>query len=183
MPQVTKQNISPAMDQLRGMRLNPRIQNIESADEDANRVIKTDPAAGTLVTAGQEVVVYKGTGVPSVPVPSLYGKTKEQAQAELQNVGLQIDLNWKYQETPDPSQIDRVVAWLPNGNARKGDKVSITLGKAIQQIPLPDVRNMQVAQARQSLAAGNFKITEEQVDRVCAALRALVQHRPAARAA
>ena len=164
MPQVTKQNISPAMDQLRGMRLNPRIQNIESADEDANRVVKTDPAAGTLVTAGQEVVVYKGTGVPSVPVPSLYGKTKEQAQAELQNVGLQIDLNWKYQETPDPSQIDRVVAWLPNGNARKGDKVSITLGKAIQQIPLPDVRNMQVAQARQSLAAGNFKITEEQVD-------------------
>lgn len=64
-----------------------RTEQDNSPDFPADRVTKTEPAAGTAVDAGSEVVLFVSTG--QVELPDLRGQTREAALATLNSLKLQ----------------------------------------------------------------------------------------------
>lgn len=68
--------------------LEARFVDQESASVPEGDVIGQDPAAGVRIPAGSTVVVTLSTGVATVAVPDLTGRTVDQAATELQAAGL-----------------------------------------------------------------------------------------------
>lgn len=163
MPSVVKKAIGPATNELTMMHLRPKVVDVESSDDDLNKVLRTDPQAGTQVHAGQEVTVFKGIGVPLIQVPDLRGMTKDQAQATLERAGFRLDTP-RMAETPDPSMVGKVLSQSETGSLKKGSLVGVTLGQPVQQVKVPDVRNLPVNTARQALEAANFKVATQDTD-------------------
>lgn len=63
-----------------------------SATVAAGNVTRTDPAIGSEILEGSEVVIYISSGVPEIPVnlPDLVGLSKADAEAELERFGLKL---------------------------------------------------------------------------------------------
>lgn len=74
-----------------GFRVSVEYAYSDSVEE--GKVIKTSPSANTSAAKGETVVVYVSQGKESkdVEVPSLIGKTKEEAQKALKDAGLKLD--------------------------------------------------------------------------------------------
>jgi serine/threonine-protein kinase len=94
-------------------------------------VIRTNPAAGTVLEVGQTVTLVVSAGREQVIVPNVVEKTEETARQELGLAGFEIQVT--EQALPAGSPDDgRVLAQSPAGGQRAdvGSTVSITVGRA-----------------------------------------------------
>jgi serine/threonine-protein kinase len=94
-------------------------------------VIRTNPAAGTVLEVGETVTLVVSAGPEQVIVPNVVEKTEETARQELGLAGFEIQVT--EQELPPGSPDDgRVLAQSPPGGQRAdvGSTVSITVGRA-----------------------------------------------------
>ena len=96
-----------------------------------DRVIRTDPPAGTPQPKGAEITVIVSSGPEQVTVPSVVGLTEANAINTLQAKGFVADV--AEQETVDPAQDQRVISQDPTGNstAPKGSTVRIVVGRLV----------------------------------------------------
>jgi serine/threonine-protein kinase len=94
LPDVTSQNVNAAESTLRRDGLHTKVQPDTSASTVPNtRVLRTTPAAGSTVKKGQTVTLVTGDQGPPVTVPSnLIGQSVQSAKAELQQLGLQSNV-------------------------------------------------------------------------------------------
>src|SRR5207253_6411054 len=67
---------------------------------DADKVIGTNPPAGTSVPKGSKVQLIVSTGKEQIRVPNVVGLSKSDATTELQNAGLQVTV--REVTSPDP---------------------------------------------------------------------------------
>ncbi|HSJ29334.1 MAG TPA: Stk1 family PASTA domain-containing Ser/Thr kinase [Acidimicrobiia bacterium] len=104
-----------------------------SNDVDRGRVIRTDPGPGSL-PPGFEVLVVISDGVEPIPVPSLLGMDEATARAQLEALGLVLEVNNSTIEVSDPTQVGLIQAQNPTQPAVlfPGDIVRVTLGAAPQ---------------------------------------------------
>lgn len=65
-------------------------QFVYSSQYSEGEVIGTDPAAGTSVTADQQVVMKVSKGAQKISIPSLTGKSDSDAQAAIKSAGLKV---------------------------------------------------------------------------------------------
>jgi eukaryotic-like serine/threonine-protein kinase len=94
------------------------------------RVIRTEPPADTEVPVPSNVIVVVSDGVEPVPVPDLFGQTRNEAEAELRALGLVLRVAATTIEVQDPDLDGRVVAQVPEGGVvvPKGTTVNVSLG-------------------------------------------------------
>lgn len=105
----------------------------EYSDEiERGRVIRTDPGPDTPLPPGYEVLVVLSDGPEPIPVPNLIGMEVDTARAELEALGLVLEVNNSTIEVSDPEQVGRIQAQNPTQPATlfPGDIVRVTLGAA-----------------------------------------------------
>jgi len=111
-----------------GLRSSQRLE--ESSTVAEGIVIRTDPPAGTLVMPATTVTLVISSGTPAVVVPDVFGTTLEGATAQLNQLGLSVEVAAQQVATDDPALDQRVVVQTPASGAsvEPGTTVTLTIG-------------------------------------------------------
>ena len=119
----------------RGLRLDERPE--ASADVERDRVIRTDPEAGTVVNEGDRITVFVSTGPPETTVPPISGQTLEQAERSLEAVNLRLGrVTYEYHETAVPGTV--ISTDPPEGQELEEDTpVNLVLSQGPEPTPTP----------------------------------------------
>ena len=117
--------------------------NLKSASSDTvakNEVIRTDPAAGTMVTQRRVIVIYVSTGPPIVDVPVVDpGTSVDDAKAKYAAAGFP-DVDASQQEYSSTIHTGDVISCVPSGGqAVKGTKITCTVSKGPQTVNVPHI--------------------------------------------
>jgi len=102
----------------------------EASDEiAAGNVIRTDPAAGTQIRAGDPIALIVSSGAQQVQVPQVQGLTEQNARTALQNAGLEA--NVQSQPVQNENQDGIVVQSSPSSGTSvpQGSTVTLFVGK------------------------------------------------------
>jgi beta-lactam-binding protein with PASTA domain/tRNA A-37 threonylcarbamoyl transferase component Bud32 len=156
-PQVVGLTIAQAKADMSAAHLNYSVQNGSNSQFKSGVVYKTSPAWGQKVPAGTSVTLYVSTGAAPVPVPGLIGQTATNAEAALQNVGLNYSTQTNTKCTGTAGQ---VTGQNPNKGTQvqPGSTVSITICGG--GVPIPgNVVGASQATATQVLQQAGFKVT------------------------
>jgi len=118
----------------RGLRLNEDSANSDTVA--ADRVISTDPAAGSPVSRGNTVNVVISSGTAKVAVPRLVGQTRDEASNTLTQAGLTLGAVSSAFSAADVGTVIRSVP-SEGQSVAKGSQVDIVLSKGPQPTPTP----------------------------------------------
>jgi len=142
-----------------------KITTATSPADQKDKVQATDPPVGTLAQERSIVNLTVGSGPPSSPVPTLIGKTVDQATAALAPYSLTVGAQTKG-ETDDPSLVGKIIDSTPKAGdpAAGGSAVAVTIGTAPVNVTVPEVTGQDVDTATQTLKGKGFKVQTSQVD-------------------
>jgi serine/threonine-protein kinase len=117
-------------------------------------IMATDPAAGTVVKPGTEVVITVSKGHAPITVPPVVGKSLEEATAVLAGLGLQVKVTPTQSDQP-PNQ---VLTQDPAAGAgvEAGQVVTLTVSAGPPQQPVPDVTQQRCSDAANVLRQYGF---------------------------
>jgi serine/threonine-protein kinase len=148
-PAVANMSETDARNQIiaAGLRLGDSVRQ-ESSVEQKDRVISTNPPAGTAVDERSVVSLVIGGGPANVNVPRLEGLTLAQAEAELLAAGLELGPQTQ-QPTSDPSLVNHVIESTPKAgqSAKGGDSVAVVIGIQQTGVRVPDVSGRELDDA------------------------------------
>ena len=151
LPNVVGEQLDVASQMLQDLELTIKPVEEPTAGVAEGVVIRTDPIAETLVTKGQEItVVYNPIKAP-VAIPDVTGKTVEEATALLTAAGFTVSPDTVFVEgsTLEPGKV--LSTNPPFGeSAVQGTVIILTVSKAPDQQPVPDVTG-QTAEAAKAL--------------------------------
>jgi serine/threonine-protein kinase len=135
-PQVAVPNVatlteSDAVDAVEAAELVPQVRQEASADVDQGRVIRTEPAAATMVDKGSTVIIVVSSGDPQATVPPVIGLDEAAATQAIEDAGFQVVVQTTIVLPGDPND-GKVVDQDPSGNtqATVGSTVTITVAHA-----------------------------------------------------
>jgi eukaryotic-like serine/threonine-protein kinase len=121
------------------------------------QVVAQDPQAGASVAEGTTVTLRVSQGVETVAVPDVLLQTQQSASQELSDNGFDVAVV----EAPS----DEVEAGLvsaqdpaPNAQAQPGSTVQITVSTGPEDVPVPNVVEMDEESAIQTLEGGGFSV-------------------------
>ncbi|MDT0382805.1 PASTA domain-containing protein, partial [Streptomyces sp. DSM 42041] len=122
-------------------------------------VIGTDPAANSMVAAGDEITVNVSRGPEQKLIPDVAGLTPSQARQKLKDAGFE-----KVKESTSPStpeQPGRVLATNPPANQTAGIiyEVTIVVGSGPEDTVVPDCKGQSADVCKQILTASGFTNT------------------------
>jgi beta-lactam-binding protein with PASTA domain len=118
-------------------------------------VLEQNPAVGARPAAGSEInLVISQLGTGDVIVPNVVGKPVSAARAELQNLGLAVDLSQTKADTKQPR--DYVIQQSPKDKktVKTGTTVKLVIS-AGDLVEIPDVRGKELDDARKKITSGN----------------------------
>ncbi len=127
-PSVVGEQQEIAESDLRQAGLLPNTETRDS-DEPEGEVIEQDPLGGSTVDKNSEVTIVVSSGAGSVILRDVEGLTKQTAVRTLRGQGLSVTVR---EETTTDEAEDGIVtdeAPSPGTRLRKGDRVTITVGK------------------------------------------------------
>ncbi|MER7277404.1 PASTA domain-containing protein [Dactylosporangium sp. NPDC000244] len=113
-------------------------------------VVDTDPKIGTQVKPGQTITVFVSKGPNPVKVPLVVGKNVDQAKNDLAKVKIAVG---KVEEVESDKPKGQVVSQsIGDGNSvTDGMVMDLQISKGPAQVPMPEVRNMPLDQAKAQL--------------------------------
>lgn len=130
---VTGQTTSAAQTFLQGDPYKFVVTIVEEASATVAKgiVIRTDPVAGTLVSAGTPISVFVSSGPQPVAMPSVKGLAEADAMAKLTAVGLGADVDYVNLAAGD-TNIGKVISQgtAAGASVTPGTKVVLTIGRA-----------------------------------------------------
>ena len=98
----------------------------ENDDEaEAGKVLRTDPAAGTEISAGDTVTLYVSKGKESVEVPKVIGMNVSSAYSLLTGDNYKLKVEYEYKN--DDSDKDTVIAQSISAGTKVDEGTTITL--------------------------------------------------------
>ncbi|USQ82316.1 Stk1 family PASTA domain-containing Ser/Thr kinase [Streptomyces phaeoluteigriseus] len=125
-------------------------------DQAKGNICAQDPTPKTEVDKNSTVNLVVSTGAPKVAVPSVLGKSLEEAKTLLEGDKYQLVVETKDEiSTEEPGT---VLDQDPNLGAEveKGSKVTLTIAKAEDKATVPDVLNQSCDQAKAQMEANNL---------------------------
>jgi beta-lactam-binding protein with PASTA domain/predicted Ser/Thr protein kinase len=157
-PLVVEREPDQANRLIRATGLEPAFQEGEFSENVAEGLVtRQEPPAHRNVAKGSQVKYWVSIGKEIVSVPSLEGKTLDEASKELGRVGLRLGRRIGEFSEKDPGI---VLGQNPNAGreARKGDRVDVTVSQGQEKAIVPDVVGQQEADAVGILANAGFRV-------------------------
>ncbi|MGN0205165.1 MAG: Stk1 family PASTA domain-containing Ser/Thr kinase [Coprococcus sp.] len=140
-PDLTNKTEDEARAELKDLGLGINIQKGASDDVEEGKVYDQSPAAGEKVDIHTMITVYISTGKETFALEDVTGMDYNQAQAQLENKGLKVDLEF---ENDDTVQKDKVISTSPEAGSQvaEGDTITVTVseGAKTEYVNVPDVR-------------------------------------------
>ncbi|BBC34730.1 Kinase domain protein [Streptomyces graminofaciens] len=133
--------------------LKVKISKAECEKEKSGNVCSQDPEPDGPIKKGETVSLVISTGAPKVTVPDVQGLQFDEAKAQLEKKGFEVD---KKTEESDRTK-DIVIKQDPVGKKlEKGSTVTLTVATEAATINVPDVRNLSCDQAKAQMTANNL---------------------------
>ena len=149
LPNLANAELGAARAQLDQLRLRYRVDQQPSQRVPNGRVIGTNPAAGTAI-AGQEVQLVVSTGRPRVDVPDVDGISFAQAKRRLAARGLGAERVNVFAGGVRPGFVVRTNPGSGT-SVEQGSTVQVEVSKGSDEVTVPSVRGMTVADATAAL--------------------------------
>jgi eukaryotic-like serine/threonine-protein kinase len=100
-----------------------------SGDVAAGNVIRTDPAAGTEIRAGDAITLIVSSGAEQVQVPPVTGLTEQNARTALENAGLEVNVQSQPVQNENQDGIVVQSSPTPGTQVARGSTVTLFVGK------------------------------------------------------
>ncbi|MFF0595901.1 Stk1 family PASTA domain-containing Ser/Thr kinase [Streptomyces antibioticus] len=119
-------------------------------------VCSQTPEAGANVNKGDNLELVVSTGAPKVAVPSVLGKTLDEAKRILEADKYGFDVETK--EEVSTEEAGTVLDQDPNlgEEVEKGSKVTLTIAKAVEKATVPDVSGKSCDEAKAQMQQNNL---------------------------
>ncbi|HKA69772.1 MAG TPA: Stk1 family PASTA domain-containing Ser/Thr kinase [Actinomycetes bacterium] len=157
-PNVAGQSRAAATDTLEaaGFKVAEDVQQIPSNQIAKGRVVRTDPKAGDEVNRGSTVTLVISSGPQLVEVPDVRNQSQEDATNQLTDSGLEV----RVQTVDDPGPPGIVLQQDPEPGASVpvGTTVTLTVSKAPDNVPVPNVIGMSEEDAVNTLRDANLDV-------------------------
>lgn len=127
-PNLSKMTEDQAKAALKELRLGVNVQTGTSDDVPEGQVYDQSPAAGTKVDVHTQVTINISSGKEKFSLDDVTGMQYQQAQAQLENDGLVVSLEFDYSDSVGS---DKVISTSPKAGSQvaKGDTITITASK------------------------------------------------------
>ena len=127
-PDLSKMTEDKAKAALKKLRLGVNVQTGTSDDVPEGQVYDQSPAAGTKVDVHTQVTINISSGKEKFSLDDVTGMQYQQAQAQLENDGLVVSLEFDYSDSVGS---DMVISTSPEAGSQvvKGDTITITASK------------------------------------------------------
>jgi beta-lactam-binding protein with PASTA domain/predicted Ser/Thr protein kinase len=127
----------------------------EESDEDPGTVTATDPASGTEVAVGSAVNLVVASEPDQATVPSVIGRTLDDARAAIEGAGLVLG-NVERRESDQP--VDIVLETNPAGGTQVApdSSVDVVISAGQQTVEVPDVTGQPQGSAEATLRQVGF---------------------------
>lgn len=151
----------------------------ESDEIEENKVISQSVNEGEMVKQSETVTLVVSSGVSGVEVPDVVGKEEQEAMSELRAAGFQVSTETDYDDDMEEGLV--ISMKIGDKSVAEGEKVPkdsnitliISMGPAIKQTEVPDLRGLSESAAKDKLSGANLKagtVSEEYSDSVTAGL-------------
>ncbi len=160
-PPVAGIQESLAVRKIRNAGLVASVHRESSTEIEKGVVIDQSPAPGTKVQKDTTVDLNVSSGLPKVKVPSVVGKTRDDAVSTLVNAGLKADpVALVHSNKPEGT----VTAQDPAGGATvvQGSRVRINVSSGPADVSVPSVIGLSFAQASAALQNEGFAVAPPQ---------------------
>ncbi|WP_405881061.1 Stk1 family PASTA domain-containing Ser/Thr kinase [Streptomyces sp. NBC_01384] len=127
-------------------------------------VCDQDPKAGVDVKKNDTVNLVVSTGAPKVVVPSVLGKSLDDAKKILEGDGYQFQVKEQTQESAEDPNTVLVQDPKLGTEVEKGSPITLTIAKAAEKSTVPDVIGQSCDVARAQMTANNLVGTCTQVE-------------------
>src|SRR3972149_5638917 len=163
-PEVRGKGLADAVQALADAGLKARVVEVNS-DKEEGTVTAQEPRAGEAVGEGAVVRINVSKGPKLVPVPSIVNLSYDPAAAILQGAGFVVARN----EVEDGSAPGTVIAQSPGApeTAPRGSTVTLQVSKGPSTTAVPDVTNLDVESAADTLVSSGLKgvvVSEDTAD-------------------
>ena len=151
-PDLSKKTEDEAKAALKKLRLGVNVQTGTSDDVPEGQVYDQSPAAGTKVDVHTQVTINISSGKEKFSLDDVTGMQYQQAQAQLENDGLVVSLEFDYSDSVDS---DKVISTSPKAGSQvaKGDTITITAskGKETKTTTVPNLLGQNIDDAIQMI--------------------------------
>ena len=151
-PDLSKKTEDEAKAALKELRLGVNVQTGTSDDVPEGQVYDQSPAAGTKVDVHTQVTINISSGKEKFSLDDVTGMQYQQAQAQLENVGLVVSLEFDYSDSVGS---DKVISTSPKAGSQvaKGDTITITAskGKETKTTTVPNLLGQNIDDAIQMI--------------------------------
>ena len=151
-PDLFKMTEDGAKAALKELRLGVNVQTGTSDDVPEGQVYDQSPAAGTKVDVHTQVTINISSGKEKFSLDDVTGMQYQQAQAQLENDGLVVSLEFDYSDSVGS---DKVISTSPKAGSQvaKGDTITITAskGKETKTTTVPNLFGQNIDDAIQMI--------------------------------
>ena len=151
-PDLSKKTEDEAKAALKKLRLGVNVQTGTSDDVPEGQVYDQSPAAGTKVDVHTQVTINISSGKEKFSLDDVTGMQYQQAQAQLENDGLVVSLEFDYSDSVGS---DKVISTSPKASSQvaKGDTITITAskGKETKTTIVPNLLGQNIDDAIQKI--------------------------------
>lgn len=151
-PDLSKETEDEAKAALKKLRLGVNVQTGTSDDVPEGQVYDQSPAAGTKVDVHTQVTINISSGKEKFSLDDVTGMQYQQAQAQLENDGLVVSLEFDYSDSVGS---DKVISTSPKAGSQvaKGDTITITAskGKETKTTNVPNLLGQNIDDAIQMI--------------------------------
>ncbi|MGY4098097.1 Stk1 family PASTA domain-containing Ser/Thr kinase [Nocardia sp. R16R-3T] len=143
-----------------GLRMDPNVQRKASSAQETDKVIGTDPSAGSRVDIDRAIVVILGSGPEQIRVPNVVGQDISVAQPNLvDSAGFKITI----QEVASSKPKGEVISTNPAGGTTADKGSTVTVQVSSGDITMPSLIGLTTAQAVEKLRQAGWTGTSAQI--------------------
>ncbi|MFE7540005.1 Stk1 family PASTA domain-containing Ser/Thr kinase [Streptomyces platensis] len=155
-PDVEDFSFQKAVERLKRKGFEHVRQVKKESDRNPGTVIAQNPKAQSEAAKSTEIVLTVAQESPKANVPDVKGQDFAAAEKQLTDLGFKVEKT--EQDVTDPTQVGKVQSQSPEGNtpAKLGSTVTLTVGKAGAQTPVPGVVGQTVKDAKKALQQAGF---------------------------
>ncbi|WP_230195226.1 Stk1 family PASTA domain-containing Ser/Thr kinase, partial [Streptomyces coriariae] len=133
-------------------------------DQPKGKICDQDPDAGTKVDKDSTVNLVVSTGAPKVAVPSVLGKSLEDAKALLEGDQYGLVVETKQQVSTEEEGTVLEQSLKLGKEVEKGTTITLTIAKAEEKATVPDVSNKSCDDAKAQMEQNDLKGNCVEVD-------------------